>query len=597
MGARIPHWLADHRFPLLAAAIILVAAGLRVALIAAGWPGTDSDEATMGIMAKHILSHGEHPIFFYGQPYMGSIEAYLGAMMFLILGVSLFALKCGLVVLFAAFMVVMYVLLSLLFSRGWALAGLAIVGLGSDTMLYHELSAWGGYLETILFGALMTLIAVRLVRGADRTVKKRWRCASFGAWGLTAGLAVWSDPLAAPFVAFSALFLVVTLWHEIRGWCGVAATVALVIGLSPWLIYIATSPSPQAAASFLRNAPAIPTSTTTALLPTLGAAVEQHVLGTVVIAIPNDTGGSAFCPALSARDAWPPSRWTTPGRQGCMALRGLWGAGFIALLLATIICEIRAFWSLWWRHPTEWRPDERRRLARGGGRLVALLAPATTTLLFAISSASVISPWNYGRYLISTLIALPVMVGAVREHAAAQPRSLPLTGGMEKRPGGDSPRRVVVIVLKTVLPIFLVALLASGFFFTFEDIPAQQTQNYQQVAMIDLLIQQGDTRIFSDYWSCMRIMFQSNERIICSILNVHNGRFLWTASRYPPYDAIVAAASHRAYVFPIGSIQAATFPALAAQAGWHLTQSIFAGQYVIYDTVGTPPSPYPIPTR
>src|SRR5690348_968601 len=82
--------------------IILVAVGLRVALIALGWPQLDSDEGTIGIMGMHILHQGEHPIFFYAQGYMGAFEAYLAAAMFSLLGVSTFALRFGLVLLFAA---------------------------------------------------------------------------------------------------------------------------------------------------------------------------------------------------------------------------------------------------------------------------------------------------------------------------------------------------------------------------------------------------------------------------------------------------------------------------------------------------------------
>src|SRR5260370_34402278 len=160
-------WIRIHSYPLAAAALIALAAGIRVALLRAGWPGTDSDDATMGLMAKHILTRGEHPLFFYGQAYMGTIEAYLGALMFAFIGVSVFALKCGLVLLYAAFMVVMYLLLARLFDRRWALVGLALLTLGDDYMLYHQLEAYGGYLETLFFGALMLLLTYELVRTSD----------------------------------------------------------------------------------------------------------------------------------------------------------------------------------------------------------------------------------------------------------------------------------------------------------------------------------------------------------------------------------------------------------------------------------------------
>ena len=64
-------------YAILALLIIALATVLRIFLIAWGWPHSNADEGIMGIMAMHILHTGEHPIFFYGQSYMGTLEAYL----------------------------------------------------------------------------------------------------------------------------------------------------------------------------------------------------------------------------------------------------------------------------------------------------------------------------------------------------------------------------------------------------------------------------------------------------------------------------------------------------------------------------------------
>src|SRR5439155_17005249 len=73
--------------------IILFAILLRLILLRAGWPPTDSDESTIGLMALHIAYHGETPTFFYGQGYMGVLEAYLPARLFLLFGPSLFLVR------------------------------------------------------------------------------------------------------------------------------------------------------------------------------------------------------------------------------------------------------------------------------------------------------------------------------------------------------------------------------------------------------------------------------------------------------------------------------------------------------------------------
>ncbi len=72
-----------------AVAIITFATLLRVLVTALGWPRTNSDEDTIGIMGLHIAYHGDHPIFFYGQNYMGATEAYIGAGLFHIFGLFL----------------------------------------------------------------------------------------------------------------------------------------------------------------------------------------------------------------------------------------------------------------------------------------------------------------------------------------------------------------------------------------------------------------------------------------------------------------------------------------------------------------------------
>src|ERR1700730_6025442 len=84
--------LSIGSYEIAALVIIALAVLLRIFLIVKGWPATDSDEGTMGLEAMHIAFRGEHPVFLYGQNYMGTIEAYLGALLFRLFGASLFSL-------------------------------------------------------------------------------------------------------------------------------------------------------------------------------------------------------------------------------------------------------------------------------------------------------------------------------------------------------------------------------------------------------------------------------------------------------------------------------------------------------------------------
>nr|HMN61443.1 hypothetical protein [Anaerolinea sp.] len=58
--------------------ILMVSAAWKIILLALDVVPLNSDEAIVGLMARHILL-GERPIFFYGQSYMGSLDAFLVA--------------------------------------------------------------------------------------------------------------------------------------------------------------------------------------------------------------------------------------------------------------------------------------------------------------------------------------------------------------------------------------------------------------------------------------------------------------------------------------------------------------------------------------
>jgi hypothetical protein len=136
---------------------------IRIILFALGWPPTNSDEATMGVMALHIAYQGQHPAIFYGQNYMGTIEAYIAAFFFRLFGPSLFTLRLGVVLLVALFLLTMYLLTRLLYSQKTALLTLVLLSMGSAAYLTRQTIATGGSSQTLLFGALDFLLASWLV--------------------------------------------------------------------------------------------------------------------------------------------------------------------------------------------------------------------------------------------------------------------------------------------------------------------------------------------------------------------------------------------------------------------------------------------------
>ena len=63
------------------------------------WPHSafDSDQAIVGLMAKHLAEGRAVPLFYYGQPYMLAVQAWLAAPLFLVGGASIALLKLPLI--------------------------------------------------------------------------------------------------------------------------------------------------------------------------------------------------------------------------------------------------------------------------------------------------------------------------------------------------------------------------------------------------------------------------------------------------------------------------------------------------------------------
>ncbi len=214
-------------------ALSLVLAGgaiLRITLLARGLPTLDSDEATIGLMALH-LRHGEWSVFFWGQPYMGSLEPTLIAPFVWFLGPTAFALRLAPTFLGLAAVAAIAVLARRLYDAPTSLLAAALLAFGSPYFVILSVRAYGGYVETLLFGALLLLLALRGAEPANRTIT------ATALLGLLAGLALWTNLLVAPFLlAVAAIFY----WQrrsDLIGRNGAMLLGALLVGAAPALIY------------------------------------------------------------------------------------------------------------------------------------------------------------------------------------------------------------------------------------------------------------------------------------------------------------------------------------------------------------------------
>lgn len=534
--------------------IIAFAAALRIALISLGWPAINSDEGTMGLMALHIITRGELPIYLYGQSYMGAIEAYIGAALFWLLGPSSFALRLGLVFLYVLFLLVMYVLSSLLYTKRIALITLFLLSLGSIETFTRQLKALGGDLETILFGALIVLIVSWLALSftPDAGPARRWqRSAIYGCLGVVIGLALWSHMLIIPFVAVALLFLVLFCRRELFIRNTVFLLLGLLIGALPVIIFDLKYPAQNFVATLLSLH-----SSGGLASPHLPYTLWDGIVGTIVISLPMATADSLLYSMTTVPGQWKeqlPYLW----------VQGWWGLGFILLWLLAVALTLKDLLASYHllRSP---EPEQRQKVIRYAARLMLLGIAGLTLCAYLLSPAPALVPVTSSRYLVGLLVALPAIIAPLCSRIPAG----------ELAPGFITALRV----LRWAILLVIVAVLLNGTFDTFQQVPGVQATNQQQQVLVEKLLSIHAVHIYSDYWTCDRIIFQSDEQIICSVVN---NQLQPGQNRYPLYQAIVEHDANATYVLPAGSPEQQTFAHTLAGSTKRYRSFSFEG-YVIY---------------
>ena len=128
---------------------------------------------------------------------------------------------------------------------------------------------------------------------------------------------------------------------------------------------------------------------------------------------------------------------------------------------------------------------------------------------------------------------------------------------------------ILVLISLTIL---------AGTVATFTSLPSVKADNQQQEALISDLLSIGATRVWVEYWTCFRLMFQSQEHIICAI---PYGLIAPGSDRYYPYYEIVSADPHAVHMFPEGSPDADAFAKKIANSKQSYQRFDFDG-YVVY---------------
>jgi hypothetical protein len=601
-------------------AVLLITAAvmLRLILISKGWPLSNSDEATMGLQALHILTRGELPIFFYGQNYMGTLEAYIGSFFFLLFGPSTFALRLGLVIMYAGFLLALYLLACLLYTKGIALAALFFLCWGSSDTLFEQLTATGGTLETLLFGTLSLLLASWLALSfhPDRSSReqppegaRRKRLLAYGCLGGIIGLGLWSHMLILPFVCTSLLLLLLFCRRELLTRASLLGVLGFLIGSFPLLLFNIEHFQDNSLLTLwqLHRAygtplPAWVTPGTYILgailitIPTTTSAYPRSVSGTLHQWVP-ETGAYPLCPVSE------PSQWVHQLSLSCIGFQVYWGLGLVIVWALAVFVAIKQLREQRQALCTSESLAEKEHLVRCTGQLMLLTSAGLIVLSYVTSPNAVLFPFTTARYLIGLWVATPAIVASLwprfslgkaalirlatkwtigkivasielcllcfigtililgvanifRQISQAifpGPSGCYLMGLLVATPAmvrflwakgsrGQSActhsivKVFITNMIKICLLCLIVLILIIETFNTFNQILDAQKLNQRQNTLIHGLLRLHTPHIYSDYWTCDRLIFLSNERIICSVLNkdLSTGQ-----NRYEPYAQMV----------------------------------------------------------
>jgi len=174
----------------------------------------NSDEAIVGLMARHILL-GERPIFFYGQAYMGSLDAFLVAFAFKIFGIHIWVIRLVQIFLYSLTLIFFYMFVIIAFDddRIAFFSTLLMVIAPINVVLYTTVSL-GGYGEAFLIGVVSYYISIKLLKyfQSSKIIRKIDYLRLF-LLGLICGLGLWTNAISLIFSIPSLIFVLASLFQ------------------------------------------------------------------------------------------------------------------------------------------------------------------------------------------------------------------------------------------------------------------------------------------------------------------------------------------------------------------------------------------------
>ncbi len=477
--------------------ILLIALIGRVLLLASGTVSFHADEAVVGLMARHILQ-GERPTFFYGQPYMGSLDGWLIATSFRLLGDSLLTMRVVESILYL-------VIVALGFGLAWRLSGRRVVAVVAGLVLavppanftLYSTATLGGYNETLVFGTLLLWL------GYDVTHEYVSSLPRWALLGLIGGLAWWTNGLIAVYALPVALLILIIMFRQrlLRPMIPLLALalIAFFIGSAPWWVFDFTH-NHAALGMYLGR----PQTGEFAGIGIKYVPPLDRTLGLFIIGIPSLIG-----------------------------LHFPWTADYFLLPvgLLVLLVNLAAIYSLL-RRSNPLTPDAR------------ALVLGMLSLFCLIFIASTFGADPTGRYFVPLTLPLGIVLGAFIDTLIAPSVDQPMTTFRRLGPFA----LIALVIIYQAAGQIAAANSASGFTTQFD--PISHIPNDHDADLIAFLEDHNLDNGYTNYWVAFRIAFLSGERLQYSSALPYKADLSYNAAdnRYPPYRDATEQASQVAFI-------------------------------------------------
>ncbi len=222
------------------AGLCVVAFLLRFDFMRAGGFVIDSDEAIVGLMARHIVEGGPVPTFYYGQHYMGSLEPLCAAALFYLFGSSNVTLQLTPLLFSLALIVLTYELGREVGGVVAARVAALLCAVPPVALVVWSYKARGGFIELLVIGAWAILMLLRWLKTDPLNLRLP------AVISLLLGLGWWVNNqiiyFIAPIGAIGALYLFGSVRSRQLGLSRLLAVLILsgvcfMLGSAPYWIY------------------------------------------------------------------------------------------------------------------------------------------------------------------------------------------------------------------------------------------------------------------------------------------------------------------------------------------------------------------------